>query len=135
MEDETRVCSTRSILFIKLSMGATACCSVTRKWVAQAWLWGYKPSNGTQRYQVIFWVYILAQGLLEIIWMKGYWGRSSNQAQLWLFYYILWCDVIYHTRAIITRGLYTFWSPKTFFQGAFFLKLLPYVWLVFKSGL
>ena len=27
-------------------------------------------------------------------------------------------------RAIITRGLYTFWSPKTFFQGAFFLKIL-----------
>ena len=28
----------------------------------------------------------------------------------------------------------TFWSPKTFFQGAFFLKFWPYVWLVFKSG-
>ena len=30
--------------------------------------------------------------------------------------------------------LTTFWSPKTFFQGAFFLKFWPYVWLVFKSG-
>ena len=29
----------------------------------------------------------------------------------------------------------TFWSPKTFFQGAFFLKFWPHVWLVFKSGL
>ena len=29
----------------------------------------------------------------------------------------------------------TFWSPKTFFQGAFSLKFWPYVWLVFKSGL
>ena len=28
----------------------------------------------------------------------------------------------------------TFSSPKTFFQGAFFLKFWPYVWLVFKSG-
>ena len=28
----------------------------------------------------------------------------------------------------------TFWSPKTFFQGAFFVKFWPYVWLVFKSG-
>ena len=45
----------------------------------------------------------------------------------------------YRTRAIITRGLYTFYPlfkvPKTFFQGAFFLKFWPYVWLVFKSGL
>ena len=29
----------------------------------------------------------------------------------------------------------TFWSPKTFFQGAFFLKFWSYVRLVFKSGL
>ena len=28
----------------------------------------------------------------------------------------------------------TFWSPKTFFQGSFFLKFWPYVWLVFKSS-
>ena len=28
----------------------------------------------------------------------------------------------------------TFWSPKAFFQGAFFLKFWPYVWIVFKSG-
>ena len=28
----------------------------------------------------------------------------------------------------------TFWSTKTFFQWAFFLKFWPYVWLVFKSG-
>ena len=44
-------------------------------------------------------------------------------------------DFAYRTRAIITRGLYTFYPlPKTFFQGAFFLKFWPYVWLVFKSG-
>ena len=29
----------------------------------------------------------------------------------------------------------TFWSPKTFFQGAFFFKFWPYVRLVFKRGL
>ena len=44
----------------------------------------------------------------------------------------------YHTRAIITRGLYIFYPlfevQKRFFQGAFFLKFWPYVWLVFKSG-
>ena len=28
----------------------------------------------------------------------------------------------------------TFWKSKTFFQGGFFRKLYPYVWLVFKSG-
>ena len=46
--------------------------------------------------------------------------------------------VIYQTRAIITCGLYTFYQlfevQKRFFQGAFFLKFWPYVWLVFKSG-
>ena len=30
--------------------------------------------------------------------------------------------------------LATFWSSKMFFQGSFFLKFWPYVWLVFKSG-
>ena len=47
--------------------------------------------------------------------------------------------VKYRTRAIITHGLYTFYPlfevQKRFFQGAFFLKFWPYVWLVFKSGL
>ena len=51
---------------------------------------------------------------------------------------ILWLRISenkYRTGAIITRGLYTFYPlPKTFFQGAFFLKFWPYVWLVFKSG-
>ena len=28
----------------------------------------------------------------------------------------------------------TFWKSKTFFQGVFFRKFCPYVWLVFKSG-
>ena len=46
---------------------------------------------------------------------------------------------IARTRTNITRGLYTFYPlfevPKTFFQGAFFLKFWPYVWLVFKSGI
>ena len=28
----------------------------------------------------------------------------------------------------------TFWKSKTFFQGGFFRKFCPYVWLVFKSG-
>jgi hypothetical protein len=28
----------------------------------------------------------------------------------------------------------TFWRPKTFFQGVFFRKVCPYVWLVFNSG-
>ena len=45
---------------------------------------------------------------------------------------------VYRTRAIITRDLYTFYPlfevQKRFFQGAFFLKFWPYVWLVFKSG-
>jgi hypothetical protein len=43
----------------------------------------------------------------------------------------------YCTRAIIIRFVYylpTFWSPKTFFHGAFSLNFWPYVWLVFKRG-
>ena len=44
----------------------------------------------------------------------------------------------YRRRTMLTRGLYTLYlfskSQKTFFQGAFFLKFWPYVWLVFKSG-
>jgi len=28
----------------------------------------------------------------------------------------------------------TFWKSKTFFQGGFFRKFCPYVWLVLKSG-
>ena len=46
---------------------------------------------------------------------------------------------MYRTRAIITRGLYTFYPlfevQKRFFKEFFFLKFWPYVWLVFKSGL
>ena len=39
----------------------------------------------------------------------------------------------YRTRAIISRGLYTFLPP---FQRPFmYCDLWPYVWLVFKSGL
>ena len=40
----------------------------------------------------------------------------------------------YRMRAIITRGLYNFTNFLKFFQGAFFFKFWPYVWLVFKSG-
>ena len=47
-------------------------------------------------------------------------------------------NLIYRTRAIITRVLYTFGSlfevQKRFFKELFFLKFWPYVWLVFKSG-
>ena len=47
-------------------------------------------------------------------------------------------EEIYRTRAIITRGLYTFYPlfevQKPFFQGAFFLKFWSYEWLVLKSG-
>ena len=32
------------------------------------------------------------------------------------------------------RFVYFLPTSKTFFQGAFFLKFWPYVWLVFKSG-
>ena len=42
-----------------------------------------------------------------------------------------WPNKIGHhllTRAIITRGLYTFWS------SFMYCDLWPYVWLVFKSG-
>ena len=45
---------------------------------------------------------------------------------------------IYRTRAIITRGLYTFYPlfefQKRFSRVFFFLKFWPYVWLVFKNG-
>ena len=45
--------------------------------------------------------------------------------------------ITYHTRAIITRGLYIFYPhfevQKTFFSRGFFLKILA-LWLVFKSG-
>ena len=44
----------------------------------------------------------------------------------------------YHTRAIITRSLYTFYpifeGQKTFIQGAFFVKFWPFVRFVLKSG-
>ena len=46
--------------------------------------------------------------------------------------------IIYHTPAIISFSLYIL-SPlfegQKHFLGAFFLKLWPYVQLVFKSGL
>ena len=45
----------------------------------------------------------------------------------------------YRTRAIITRGLYTFYpifeSQKRFFKEFFFVKFWSYVRLVLKSGL
>jgi hypothetical protein len=48
------------------------------------------------------------------------------------------CVSKYRTCAIITRSLYIiyplFGSQKRFFQGGFFRKFSPYVWLVFKSG-
>ena len=51
---------------------------------------------------------------------------------------IIFLELTYRTRVIITRGLYTFYplfEVQSFFQGAFFLKFWPYVGLVFKSGL
>ena len=43
-----------------------------------------------------------------------------------LIFALFFVKTIYRTRAIITRGLYTFYPlfevQKTFFQGAFFLK-------------
>ena len=52
---------------------------------------------------------------------------------------ILWTDIdqlpyVRHYNPRFVYFLPTFWSPKTFFQGAFFLKFWSYVWLVFKSG-
>ena len=45
---------------------------------------------------------------------------------------------IVRTRTNITRGLYTFYPlfevPKTFFQGAFFLKFWPYVMVSSQEG-
>ena len=41
-------------------------------------------------------------------------------------------------RAIITRGLYTFYphlEDRFFVFKEIFLEFCPYVWLVFKSGL
>ena len=62
------------------------------------------------------------------------WQKSNKIVQL---KYICVIDID-HTRAFITRGLYTFYPlcevQKRFFQGAFFLNVWPYVWLVFKSG-
>ena len=51
--------------------------------------------------------------------------------------YVRKCKYILYARHYNPRFVYflpTFWSSKTFFQGAFFLKIWPYVWLVFKSG-
>ena len=47
-----------------------------------------------------------------------------------------WNDLPYarHFNPRFVYFLPTFWSWKTFFQGAFFLKFWPYVWLIFKSG-
>ena len=45
-----------------------------------------------------------------------------------------WLPYARHYNPRFVYFLPTFWSPKTFFQGAFFLKFWPYVWLVFKSG-
>ena len=55
-----------------------------------------------------------------------YFQRFQNCLVLLFFY------KIYRTRAIISRGLYTF-LPR--FQRPFmYCELWPYVWLVFKSG-
>ena len=54
----------------------------------------------------------------------------------WLFFLQKQPD--YPTRAIIICDLYfqiTFKRPKTFIKEAFFLRLWPYVWLIFRSGL
>jgi hypothetical protein len=49
-------------------------------------------------------------------------------------FYALGYKIKYRTRAIITRGLFTFYSlfevQKHFFPGAFFLKFLPYLCMV-----
>ena len=39
-----------------------------------------------------------------------------------------------HYNPRLVYFLPTFWKSKTFFQGGFFKKVCPYVWLVFKSG-
>ena len=56
---------------------------------------------------------------------------------IWSFNFSISCKYIPYARLYNPRFVYflpTFRSPKTFFQGAFFLKFWPYVWLVFKSG-
>ena len=59
----------------------------------------------------------------------------SCRGSLWFEFLIF----IYRMRAINPHGLYIF-NPlfegqKRFLRGFFFVKLWPYVWLVFKSGL
>ena len=48
-----------------------------------------------------------------------------------MFQNIIFIDIPYarHYKPRFVYFLLTFLSPKTFFQGDFFLKLLPYVWL------
>ena len=64
----------------------------------------------------------------------------TSEWSIQILFYMRFQDKLntYHIRAIITRGLHTFHPlfkvQKRFFQGSFFLKFWPYVWLVFKSG-
>ena len=45
-----------------------------------------------------------------------------------------WIPYPRHYNLRFVYFLPTFWKPKMFFQGCFFRKFCPYVWLVFKSG-
>ena len=49
--------------------------------------------------------------------------------------HLTYVPYLHHYNPRFIYFLPTFWGPKTFFQGASFLKLWPYVWLVFKTGL
>ena len=80
---------------------------------------------------------VVEKGHSTTMWTKVYPILTTPSiGQLWTFY-ILPSLCLPYTRHYNPRFVYflpTFWSPKTFFQRAFFLKFWPYVWLVFKSG-
>ena len=46
---------------------------------------------------------------------------------------LLYIPCVRHYNPRFLNFLTTFWSPKMFFQGIFFLKFWPSVWLAFKS--
>ena len=70
----------------------------------------------------------LEQFILSFLkqWKKDNWKELCN-----FFFKVPYAG---HYNPQFAYFLPTFWSPKTFFQGAFLLKFKPDVWLVFKSS-
>ena len=67
-------------------------------------------------------------------WMKNYFWLAILKEKSIRIFISSTLKVLYACQSRSIYFLPTFGGPKTFFQGAFFLKFWPYVWLVFKRG-